>query len=320
MCSILSLGLHSKVCFYRFHLLRNWRYYVTCVSLVREVGNSVQIVARRMMSIVLNILPYIVPAVEISLIAIMVYYLLSFFWNTRAMDLMLGIVAFLLLFLLSSWLNLSVLQTLMHYFVNVAVIAILIIFQPEIRLALSKLSVKGKRYEELSDFEKFLESLTHSVYRMSERRVGAIILIENQDSLDEYALKSVVLNAQFSSELLESIFSITSPLHDGAVIVRRTTIVAAAVILPLADESSQISRSMGTRHRAALGITQLRDSLSIVISEETGRVSIARDGIMTRGVKIDRSKGILRSIFNPPQAESGAKFSLQEWLKSWKAP
>lgn len=267
-----------------------------------------------------SIAPYIVPAIEISLIAIVIYYLLSFFWNTRAMDLMLGLVAFLLLFLLSSWLNLAVLQTLMHYFVNVAVIAILIIFQPEIRLALSKLSVKGKRYEELTDFEKFLESLTHSVYRMSERRVGAIILIENQDSLDEYASKSVLLNAQFSSELLESIFSITSPLHDGAVIVRGTTIVAASVILPLADESSQISRSMGTRHRAALGITQLRDSLSIVVSEETGRVSIARDGIMTRGVKIDRFKGILRSIFNPPQSESGSKFSLQDWLKTWKTP
>ena len=264
-----------------------------------------------------NIMPYAVPTIEISLIAIFVYYILSFFWNTRAMDLMVGIIAFLFLFLLSSWFNLSVLQTLMHYFVNVAVIAILIIFQPEIRLALSKLSVKGKRYDELSDFEKFLESLTHSVYRMSERRVGAIILIENQDSLDEYAAKSVLMHAQFSSELLESIFSVTSPLHDGAVIVRGTQIIAAAVILPLADESSQISRSMGTRHRAALGITQLRDALSIVISEETGRVSIARDGIMTRGVKIDRFKGILRSIFNPPQAEIGANFSLQERLKSW---
>jgi diadenylate cyclase len=266
-----------------------------------------------------HMLPYLVPGVEIALIAFVIYYMLSFFWNTRAMDLLFGLIAFLFLFLVASWLNFSVLESLMHYFVNVAVIAILIIFQPEIRLALSKLSVKGKRYDELSGFEKFLDGLTHSVYRMSERRVGAIILIENQDSLAEYAAKSVVMNAQFSSELLESIFAITSPLHDGAVIVRGTSIVAASVILPLADESSQISRSMGTRHRAALGITQLRDCLSIVVSEETGRVSIARDGIMTRGVKIDRFKGILRSVFTPPQSELGTKFSLQEWLKSWKA-
>jgi diadenylate cyclase len=270
------------------------------------------------MPILQQFAPLIVPAIEISVIAFVVYYLLSFFWNTRAMDLVVGILAFLILFLIASWLNLPVLQRLMYYFVNVAVIAILIIFQPELRVALSKLSVKGKRYEEVNDFDKFLESLTHSVYRMSEKRVGAIILLENQDSLDEYAGKAVPLNAQFSSELLESIFALTSPLHDGAVIIRGTQVIAASVILPLADETSQISRSMGTRHRAALGITQVRDALSIVISEETGRVSIARDGIMTRGVKIDRFKGILRSIFNPPKTETGDKFSLQEWLKPWK--
>ena len=268
------------------------------------------------MSFFPTIAPYIVPTIEISLIAVLIYYLISFFWNTRAMDLILGIVAFVFVFLLATWLSFPVLETLMRSFVNVAVIAILVIFQPEIRLALSKFSVKGKRFEEVSDFEKFLENLTHSVYRMSERRVGAIILLENQDLLDEYAAKSVLLNAEFSSELLESIFSVTSPLHDGSVIIRGTTLVAASVILPLADESTQVSRSMGTRHRAALGITQIRDVLAIVISEETGRVSIARDGIMTRGVKIDRFKGILRSIFNPPKQESGAsKLALQEWLK-----
>ena len=265
------------------------------------------------------IAPYVVPSIEIGLIAVAIYYLISFFWNTRAMDLILGIIAFIFIFLMATWLRFSVLEELMRSFVNVAVIAILVIFQPEIRLALSKLSVKGKRFEEVSDFEKFLDSLTHSVYRMSERRVGAIVLLENQDSLDEYAAKSILLNAEFSSELLESIFSVTSPLHDGAVLIRSTTLVAASVILPLADESSQISRSMGTRHRAALGITQIRDSLAIVISEETGRVSIARDGIMTRGVKIDRFKGILRSIFNPPaQEETKEKSSLPEWLTPWK--
>lgn len=265
-----------------------------------------------------TIAPYVVPSIEIGLIAIAIYYLISFFWNTRAMDLILGIIAFIFIFMMATWLRLSVLEELMRSFVNVAVIAILIIFQPEIRLALSKLSVKGKRFEEVSDFEKFLDALTHSVYRMSERRVGAIILLENQDSLEEYAAKSVLLNGEFSSEILESIFAVTSPLHDGAVLVRGTTIVAASVILPLADESSQISRSMGTRHRAALGITQIRDALAIVISEETGRVSIARDGIMTRGVKMDRFKGVLRSIFNPPeQEEAKEKGSVPDWMASW---
>src|SRR5439155_22523797 len=102
--------------------------------------------------------------------------------------------------------------------------------------------------------------------------------------------------------------------------IRGTTVLAAAAILPLADDSSQSSRSMGTRHRAALGITQMTDALSIVISEETGKVSIARDGIMTRGVKMDRFKGILRSFFNSQKSEIVAKLSLQDWLKSWKEP
>jgi len=264
------------------------------------------------------LVPYLVPAVEISIISAVIYYLLSFFWNTRAMDLALGVIVFLALFLAASWLQFPVLQSLMHSFVSVAIIAMLIIFQPELRLALSKLSVKGKKYEELSEFDRFLDSLTNSVYRLSERRIGALIVLENQDSLDEFAARAVVLNGHFSSELLESLFTSSSPLHDGAVLIRGTTILAAAVILPLADDSSQISRSMGTRHRAALGITQLTDALSVVVSEETGKVSIARDGIMTRGVKMDRFKGIIRSIFNPPKSEIVAKLSLQDWLKSWK--
>jgi uncharacterized protein (TIGR00159 family) len=259
---------------------------------------------------------YLIPIIEISVISFVLYYLISFFWNTRAMDLMLGMIVFLLLFLFATWMNFPVLQRLMQYFVSVAVIAILIIFQPELRLALSKLSVKGKKAEAFTEFEKFLESLAVSVYRMSEKRVGAIILLENQDSLDEYAAKAVMLNAQFSSELLESIFASTSPLHDGAVIIRGGVLVAAAAILPLADESQHISRSMGTRHRAALGITQLRDVLSIVVSEENGKVSIARDGIMTRGVKIDRFKGILRSIFNPPPVEGKKHLALAGFFKS----
>jgi diadenylate cyclase len=263
--------------------------------------------------------PFVVPAIEVGVMALALYYLFSFFWNTRAMDLILGFVAFIAIFMFATWFSLPVLQQLMFYFVNSAAIAILIIFQPELRLALAKLSVKGKRLDELSDFERFLDSLTHSVYRMSDKRIGAIILLENQDTLDEYATKGVLLNAEFSSELLESIFISSSPLHDGAVIIRGTNIVAASCILPLADESLQVSRSMGTRHRAALGISQIRDTLAIVVSEETGRVSVARDGIMTRGVKMDRFKGIVRSIFNPPKVELGRKIAFKEWLKSWKS-
>lgn len=271
------------------------------------------------MTFLVTIVPYIVPIVEICIISFILYFLLSFFWNTRAMDLAVGIFVFLTLFSLASWLHFPVLQALLKYFVNAAVIGILIIFQPEIRIALSKLSMKGKKYEEQSELDRFLDSLCLSVYRMAERKIGALIVLENQDSLEELAGKSVVLRAQFSSELVESIFISSSPLHDGAVIIRGTTLLAAGVILPLADDSSQISRSMGTRHRAALGITQHCDALSIVVSEETGKVSIAREGIMTKGVKSDRFKGILRSIFIQTEAPPSIKSRIRNWLVAWKS-
>lgn len=259
----------------------------------------------------------LIPPFEIAMIASVIYYLLSFFWNTRAMDLMLGILACLLVYALSNFFDLQVIHQLMQYFISVAVIGLLILFQPELRLALSKLSVKGKKYKEITEFDRFLESLSQAVYRMSEKRIGALILLENQDSLDEFANKAVLLNAQFSPELLETIFMTNTPLHDGGVIIRGTTIVSAATILPLADDSSQISKSMGTRHRAGLGTSQQTDALIIVVSEETGKVSVAREGIMTRGVKIDRFKGIVRSIFNPPEERMGTSMNVLEKVKQW---
>lgn len=265
-----------------------------------------------------KMLQLLTPAVEILIIAFLFYYLLSFFWNTRTMDLMLGIGAFLLFFATISWFHLPVIQTMVYYVGNVAVIALLIIFQPELRFALAKLSVKGRKFKEITEFDRFLDSLAHSVYRLAEKKIGALIVLENQDTLDEFANKSVLLNAKFTSELLESIFTTTTPIHDGAVIVRGNNIISAATILPLADDSTQLSRSMGTRHRAGLGLSQMTDSLIIVVSEESGRVSIAREGIITRGIKVDRFKGIVRSIFTPPKSVTSQRYNLSGWVKSWK--
>lgn len=256
------------------------------------------------------------PFIEVMIIAIMLNYILSFLWNTKSMDLVLGFFAFLLILGVSSWLNLPVLHKIMVLTGNVLVIAVLIIFQPELRVALSKLSLKGRRSREMTEFDKFLDQLAGSVYRMSEKRIGALIALENEDSLEEYAQKAVLLNAEFSPELLESIFATNTPLHDGAVILRDKVVLAAAVILPLAEDSSQLAKSMGTRHRAGLGLSHTTDALVVVVSEETGKVSIAREGIMTRGVKVDRFKGIIRSIFNPPPRIMKTKFSLMEWLKT----
>ncbi|MDE3045226.1 MAG: diadenylate cyclase CdaA [Verrucomicrobiota bacterium] len=259
----------------------------------------------------------ITPFFEVMIIAVMINYLLSFFWNTKSMDLVLGFFAFLLILAISSWMNLPVLHKILVLIGNVAAIAIIVIFQPELRMALSKLSLKSRRSREMTEFDKFLDQLATSVYRMSDRRIGALIAMENEDSLEEYAQKAVLVNGEFSTELLETIFADNTPLHDGAVILRDKMILAAAVILPLAEDSSQLAKSMGTRHRAGLGLSHMTDSLVIVVSEETGKVSIAREGIMTRGIKIDRFKGIIRSIFNPPmRVKIPSKFNLLNWLKT----
>ena len=233
------------------------------------------------------------------------------------MDLVLGFFAFLAILALSSWVNLPVLHKILVLIGNVAAIAVIVIFQPELRTALSKLSVKGKRNRELTEFDKLLDQLTNTVFRLSEKRIGALIALENEDSLEEYAQKAVLINGEFSPELLETIFSTNTPLHDGAVIIKDKMILAAAVILPLGDDPSQLAKSMGTRHRAGLGLSHMTDALVIVVSEETGKVSIAREGIMTRGVKTDRFKGIIRSIFNPPaRLQQSGKFNFFEWLKT----
>jgi uncharacterized protein (TIGR00159 family) len=250
----------------------------------------------------------LIPISEVIIIWVMFNYLLRFFWGTRAMDVVFGFLAFLFIYFLASWLGFPVLEKLMLSVVNVAVLAVFIIFQPEIRLALSKVRIRGRKYREIHEFDTFLDSLATSVYRLSEKQIGALIVLENQDSFEEYSSSAVRMNAAFSSELLESLFMTTTPLHDGAVIIRGTTIVSAGTILPLAHETAQLSKTMGTRHRAALGASQKTDALIIVVSEETGKVSIARDGILTRGVKTDRFRGIVRSVFTPP--ELTAKFKL----------
>jgi len=236
------------------------------------------------------------------------------------MDLILGLIAFLLIFAISSWLHFPVLSKLMVLITNMAVIAIIVIFQPELRVALSKLSVKGKKFKATTEFDKFLDSLATSVYRLADKKTGALIVIEHEDSLQDIVKKSVVIDANFSSELLETIFAKNTVLHDGAVIVSDYKIAAAACILPLA-ESFLVQRSLGTRHRAGMGISSITDAFTIIVSEETGKVSLAREGLITYNVKIDRFKSILKTLFCPDiEKKSPKEMVFLDWLiecKNW---
>ena len=257
----------------------------------------------------------ITPCIEIGLIAIALNYLLALFWNTKSMDLVLGFFAFFLVLGISSNFYLPILHKLMLLAGNFVVIAGLIIFQPELRTALGKLNLKSRRFREITELDQFLDQLASAIYRLSEKRLGALIALEKEDSLREYAQKGVSLNAECSAQLLESIFTTQTPLHDGAVVIRDKIILAAAVILPLLDDGSELARSLGTRHRAGLGLSNMTDAIVIVVSEESGKVSIARDGIITRGIKIDRFKGVLRSIFTPPAPVLKERLRILNWVR-----
>jgi len=241
----------------------------------------------------------------------MINYLLSFFWNTRSMDLILGFLAFIFIFALSSLLPFPVLHRIMLLVANVAAIGIIVIFQPELRVALSKLSFKSKRFKQIDDFDLFLEELTDSVYSLASKQTGALIVLEKEDSLEDYINKSSQIGAKFSSELIDAIFSRHSPLHDGAIIIKDQKIAAAQAILPLAD-TPHVQKNLGTRHRAAVGLSIATDAVIIVASEENGKVSIAREGIITRGIKRERFKVIIRSLFSSeeePNEEPKKSFS-----------
>lgn len=219
------------------------------------------------------------------------------------MDLILGFLAFIGIFSFSSLLPFPVLHRIMMLVANVAVIAVIVIFQPELRVALSKLSLKSRRFKQLSEFDTFLEELTTSVYNLASKQTGALIVLEKEDSLDDYINKSTVLGAKFSAELIDAIFSRYSPLHDGAIIVREQKIASAQAILPLAD-TPHVQKNLGTRHRAAVGLSIVTDAVVIVASEETGKVSIAREGIITRGIKIERFKVIIRTLFGSEEEKT----------------
>ena len=236
------------------------------------------------------------PFIEIAIIAIMINYILSFFWNTRSMDLILGLLAFLLIFAASSVFNLPVLHKLMLQISSVAVIAVLIIFQPELRNALARLG-SSKFFSFATTQQKvFLEMVADSVVKLSKSRCGALFAIERTISLEDYESTGVILDAQLSTELVASIFHPKTALHDGGMILKNERIAAAGCIFPVSQKELS-DRSLGLRHRAGFGISEESDAVAIVVSEETGQISIVTEGKIDRGLSEDAFRAKLEELF-----------------------
>lgn len=237
---------------------------------------------------------YITDIIEIIILAFLIYHVVKWIKNTRAWTLVKGIVVIMLFWLIAVIFNLNVVKWIISNTIDVGIIAIMIVFQPELRKALEQL---GKRnivrsiliFEDAKD-ERFsdytLNEIIRATFELARNKTGALIVLEEEIPLNEFENTGISLDSIISSELLINIFERNTPLHDGAVILRGNRIVAATCYLPLSD-NMQLSKDLGTRHRAGIGISEISDCLTIIVSEETGKVSIAREGKLIRNVDGD---------------------------------
>ncbi|HEV7664310.1 MAG TPA: diadenylate cyclase CdaA [Chloroflexota bacterium] len=232
---------------------------------------------------------------DILIVALVLYWLLSLISGTSAATLVRGILILLTLgFVLSNVFNLTMLQFLLRNSIPALIFAIPVLFQPEIRRALEQLGRAGSlipRTTVASPNTRLAEIIARAAQQLAERRFGALLVIERSTPLGEYASKGVAIDALLSTELLLNIFWPNSPLHDGAVIIHGDRVVAAGVVLPLAQ--SPTVEHIGTRHRAAIGITEISDAIAVVVSEETGTISLANAGRMVRNLGEARLQKVL---------------------------
>lgn len=242
-----------------------------------------------------DFLDYIVGIVDILLVTYIIYKLLMIIRGTRAVQLLKGIVVVIAATFLSNVFGLRTLHWIMENTITWGFLAIIIIFQPELRRALEQLGRGGffsRSGPDDADIEHSIDAIVQAVGYMAKRRIGALICLERKTGLSDYVETGISLNSTLTYQLLVNIFIPNTPLHDGAVIIKENEVVAAACYLPL-SESPFISKDLGTRHRAALGISEVTDSLTVVVSEETGGISLTKNGELHRDIDADMLKSLL---------------------------
>lgn len=233
--------------------------------------------------------------IEIVIIAILIYYIMDWFKKTRAWTLIKGILVLLLFTGIAMLFQFNTILWIFKNTISVGVIAVIIIFQPEFRRALEQLGRKNFIFSLFSTDDtksgrmldrKVLNEITKAVFAMAEVKTGALIVIEQDVKLGDYERTGIVIDAEVTSQLLINIFEHNTPLHDGAVLIRDNRIVSATCYLPLSD-NLDINKSLGTRHRAGIGVSEVSDSITVIVSEETGGVSLAYNGMLYRGLTRD---------------------------------
>lgn len=257
--------------------------------------------------------------VDILVVTFFIYQLIKILRGTRAVQLLKGIAVIMLIKIVSFFLGLQTLDWIVDLVIQWSVLAIIIIFQPELRRGLEHLgrgSIFNRAKRKINPGENLVQQLAKAVQYMAKRRIGALISIQMDTELDEFIGTGIALDADISSELLINIFIPNTPLHDGAVIIRDYKIASAASYLPL-SESTLISKELGTRHRAAIGLSEVTDAVTIIVSEETGGVSISYKGELLRELSKDDFEKFLRKNLIVVEKET-KKNSFQELVDSFK--
>lgn len=219
---------------------------------------------------------------DIAIVTFIIYRILLLIHGSRAFQMAAGLTIIVLIYLISETFQLLTLNWILHTFMSSIFILIIIVFQEDIRKALAQIG-KPTFLKFQTEFSYGIEEVVKAVTALAEKRIGALIVFEREISLKDFLEGAIILDSKVTKELLISIFNPKSPLHDGAVIISKGKILAAGVILPLST-NPDIARDLGTRHRAAIGITEITDAVAIVVSEETGYISLAVSGKITRDV------------------------------------
>ena len=276
-----------------------------------------------MVSVIDTIIKYIqmitfVDIIDILIVSYVIYKLVLLIKETRAQTLVKGILLLLVAMQISGWLELNTINYLLQNTMQLSLFALLVVFQPEIRRALEKVGrstfTKGGflNFERSADRERknrAIDQICSASQYMSAEKIGALIAIEMDTKIGEIVSTGTVINADISTDLIRNIFYPKSPLHDGAMVIRNFRVSAAGCFLPLSQQDG-ISRELGTRHRAALGMSECSDALIIVVSEETGRVSTAHNGTLTRNLTTKALDSILRKLLIPEEKKDRPGFRL----------
>ncbi len=256
---------------------------------------------------------------DILVVAYLIYKLIMLIRRTNSFRLARGVLLILIALGLSGVMNLTMVNRLLRRTVELGLIALVILFQPELRRLLERVGsnfpgfLNPRRLETL-EAEGDITQTVMACEDMSSTHTGALIVFERSNMLEEQILSGTVLNAEITAELLKNIFFVKAPLHDGAVIIRGGKIAAAGCVLPLTGDNN-LSPDLGTRHRAGIGMSEQSDAVVIIVSEETGSISIAVDGMLKRRLSRETFEAILRSELLPKERGNDQRFDfLKQWL------